>query len=104
MSAVAVLLKASQRDAFFMSEADLTKAFLESASSLAKDLTTTAVAIVGLSITFLKDVREGSPGPRAWALKAAWVCYVVSTIFGFWTLMALTGTMEKLARGGTLTD
>ena len=62
-------------------------------------LLTLATALVGVSITFAKDVRVSvTTRDRKW-LFLAWIIFLVSVICGVWTLMSLTGTLaqEKVA-------
>jgi hypothetical protein len=74
---------------------EIQQLFVESVLDLAKDLMTIASGIVGLSITFLKDVVNGFTAHRGWALKWCWFMYLVSIVFGFWTLMAVSGSLER---------
>jgi hypothetical protein len=74
---------------------EIQQLFVESVRDLAKDLMTIASGIVGLSITFLKDVVNGFTAHRGWALKWCWFMYLVSIVFGFWTLMAVSGSLER---------
>ncbi|MGB8260011.1 MAG: hypothetical protein WCE75_06660 [Terracidiphilus sp.] len=57
------------------------------ASDLAKQLITLSTSIVTVTLLF------GEHFPKSVWAKAAWVAYLVSTICGVWTLMALTGTL-----------
>jgi hypothetical protein len=75
---------------------DPTQSFFNFASDLSKQLITVSTGIVGLSITFLKDVHKKAPGANDWALKWSWLSYLTSVIFGFWTLMALTGALTRM--------
>lgn len=71
------------------------KAF-EFASDSTKQLITLATGIVALTITFSKDILGGVDfGPRL-LLMMAWSVYLVSIIFGVWTLLALTGSLEPM--------
>jgi hypothetical protein len=62
------------------------KAF-DFASDLAKQLITLSTSIVTVTMLF-SDHFPHSP----WA-KTAWVCYLMATLCGIWSLMALTGTV-----------
>jgi hypothetical protein len=33
------------------------------------------------------------------ALKISWVCFAATIVFGFWTLMAVAGTLLQIDRG-----
>lgn len=66
----------------------------EFASDLTKQLITLSTAIITLTVTFSKDVFPAEAECyRGW-MVAAWILYLFSIIFGIWTLMALTGTLE----------
>lgn len=65
-----------------------TKSF-DFAADLTKQLVTLSSSIVTVTLLFSKD----GPAHHGWA-KAAWVIYLISTIFGVWTLMALTGSLS----------
>jgi hypothetical protein len=49
--------------AFLLVKDDVIKIFFDSAGDLAKQLIAVAIGILGLSITFLKDVVRRSKGP-----------------------------------------
>ncbi len=58
-------------------------------------LLTLATGVVGISVTFAKDVRSRvTPHDRTWLFRS-WVALLVSVVCGIWTLMALTGTLAK---------
>jgi hypothetical protein len=67
-----------------------TKAF-DFAADLTKQLITLSTGIVTITLLFSKDLT----GPR-WLAVCAWVSYLLSTVFGLWALMALTGTLAPL--------
>lgn len=69
------------------------KAF-EFAQETTKQLLTLSTGIIALTITFSTDVLKQVPSEAKLFLVWAWLAYIVSTIFGIWTLMALTGTLE----------
>lgn len=74
------------------------KAF-DFAADLTKQLITLSTSIVTVSLLFGKDF------PRQNLLAVwAWTFYLVSTIFGLWTLMALTGTLAPLNPPSTSFD
>ena len=75
---------------------DVAKLFFDSASDLAKQLITVSTGILALSITFLKDVVKVNPEINFGALKWSWGLYIASIFFGFWTLMAITGSIWNL--------
>ena len=82
--------------AILLATADLQQLFFDSASDLAKQLIAVSTGIIGLSITFLKDVVTNVAKPILWLLRLAWVAYLFSTVFGFLTLMAVTGSIRLL--------
>jgi hypothetical protein len=70
------------------------KAF-EFASDVTKQLIALATGVVTVTLAFGKDVLTltGSSG-RAW-LVVVWVFFLISIVFGVWTLLALTGTLAS---------
>lgn len=75
------------------------KAF-EFAQESTKQILTLSTAILTLTISFQKDI-VGSVAPAdRWALKCAWVAYLVSIVCGLFTLMNLAGNLEKPGGGG----
>jgi hypothetical protein len=68
----------------------------EFAKDTVTQLITLATAVIGVSVTFSKDVQQTiTPGHRR-LLFSAWMVLLVSVFLGVWTLMALTGTLTKL--------
>ena len=57
------------------------------ASDLAKQLITLSTSIVTVTLLFSEHF------PRSEWAKTAWVCYLLATLCGIWSLMALTGTI-----------
>jgi hypothetical protein len=82
--------------AILLATDDVAKLFFDSAGDLAKQLIAVSTGILGLSITFLKDVVKETPKTPRWALRLSWIVYLLSVICGFWTLMAVTGSIERL--------
>jgi hypothetical protein len=77
---------------------DITKSF-ELADELVKQLITISTAVIGLSVTFSKDML-GSPTHRtASVMWVSWVLFFVSICFGIATMMALAGEAHKVAHG-----
>ena len=70
--------------------------FFDSAADVTKQLITVATGILGLSVTFLKDIVKEAPQAHFWPLRVAWVFYLLSIICGIWTLMAITGSINHL--------
>ncbi len=75
------------------------KAF-DYASDATKQLITLATAILGVSITFAKDIVGNTTAHRP-VLVAAWFVYVGSIVLGVVALLAMTGTLEP--KSGTAT-
>lgn len=69
------------------------KAF-DFAKETTKQLLTLSTGIIALTITFSKTFAENVPPQATIFLKLAWLAYLLSILFGIWTLMALTGTLE----------
>jgi len=65
----------------------------EFAADLAKQLITLSTGILALTITFTKDLLKRVPAGKLWTLKAAWVGYFLTIVFGILSLMALTGIL-----------
>jgi hypothetical protein len=58
-------------------------------------LITLATAVVGVSVTFAKDIRSKiTAHDRRWLFRS-WVALLVSVVCGIWALMALTGTLAN---------
>ncbi|SEC08076.1 hypothetical protein [Terriglobus roseus] len=72
------------------------KAF-DFAADLTKQLITLATSIVTFSLAFSDHFPKQSRLARD-----AWFFYLISILFGLWTLMALTGTLAPT--GGAATD
>jgi hypothetical protein len=63
------------------------------AKEVSTQLITIASALIGISVTFIKDFRADAVG---W-LRASWLFYIASILLGILAMMALTGTLESLA-------
>jgi hypothetical protein len=74
------------------------KAF-EFAQEATKQLITLATGVIALTITFLTDVVKTAPAGSAVFLQTAWVFYFVSIVFGIFSLLALTGNLERPTQG-----
>jgi hypothetical protein len=70
------------------------------AKEVSTQLITISSALVGLSVTFVKDLTTDEP---RW-LRISWGFYILSIMFGVWHLMALTGALESLSAPGTTFD
>jgi hypothetical protein len=72
---------------------------LKAASTLTGQLITVSSGLLAFTVTFgekftLKGADINVPLP----LKISWVCFAVSILLGFWTLMAVTGTLTEIDR------
>jgi hypothetical protein len=93
-----------------MAFSDQRKSAFDYASEVTKQLVTLATGIIALSITVSTDVIATPNDDREW-LIGAWIAYLISIIFGIWTLMALTGELQPSSttdrdpstRGGNVT-
>lgn len=72
------------------------KAF-DFAADLTKQLITLSTSIVTLTFLFSKDLME----PR-WLPVVIWILFLLSTMFGLWTLMGLTGTLAPVPQARPL--
>jgi hypothetical protein len=63
------------------------------AQEAVKQTTTLATAIFTLTLTFQKDIAP--KGTDTTLLEVAWFAYLVSVLFGIFTLMNLAGQLEK---------
>lgn len=71
------------------------KAF-DFAQELCKQLITLSTGLIGLTITFWKDVIGAGPAKAPWLAYCSWYALLASTFFGIWMLMALTGILEPI--------
>ena len=65
----------------------------EFASELSEQLITISTAILALTISFTRDIPGNIPDRARRSLRAAWIMFGVSIVFGIWHLMALTGNL-----------
>ena len=72
------------------------KAF-DFASETTKQILRLSTGIIALTITFSKDFVHQVPAKAVTFLVWAWLAYLLSILFGIWTLMALTGTLQPKA-------
>ncbi|GJL78273.1 MAG: hypothetical protein NPINA01_12620 [Nitrospinaceae bacterium] len=64
-----------------------------------KQLITLSTVIIAFTVTFSKDFL-GTPDDFGRSLVVvSWISFLVSVIFGVWTLLALTGTLEPEGEG-----
>ncbi|MCG8313684.1 MAG: hypothetical protein MI976_10745 [Pseudomonadales bacterium] len=66
------------------------------ASNTVNQVIALSSGILALTVTFAKDhlVSANSPSGLK-ALKASWVCQIMSVVFGVWSLMSLTGQVAS---------
>lgn len=69
------------------------------AESTSKQLITLSTAIVAFTITFGKELFGGVNNKTALiVLIVSWLLFILCIVFGVWTLMALTGSLDKTTR------
>ena len=73
-------------------EEPIKKAF-DFAQESTKQIITLSTGVIALTITFSKDFATSTSGVRVIALWS-WVFFLLSVLFGLWTLLALTGSLE----------
>lgn len=73
-----------------------TKTAFDFARDTTKQLLTLSTGIIALTITFSKHFVQPMPeeADAKKFLVYAWCVYLSSILFGIWTMMALTGTLE----------
>lgn len=75
---------------------------LKAAGEIAKQLITLSVAMIGLTVTFLKEIVDPivQAGPRTipWQMKVAWGGYMLCILGAIATLMGISGTLTYLDR------
>src|SRR6266481_7617563 len=63
---------------------------LKASNTLTSQLITISSGLLAFTVTFAeKFTRKGEAITPPTALKIAWVCFAVTILLGFWTLMAL---------------
>lgn len=79
---------------------DQIKKAFEFAQDATKQFTTLSTGMIALTITFSKEfLGPAATEDRDLALWA-WAAFIASVFFGLWTLLALTGTLEPVSKGG----
>jgi hypothetical protein len=73
---------------------------LKAANALVSQMITVSAGLLAFTVTFVekftpKDTAISVP----WSLKVCWVLLAVNILFGFWTLMATTGTLNQIDKG-----
>jgi hypothetical protein len=72
---------------------DQAQAAFTSASALTTQRISLAIGVVTASMAFIKDIIASAPKPAIRNLRYAWILYLLSTICGIWTIMAITGSL-----------
>lgn len=75
---------------------------LKAAGEIAKQLITLSVAMIGLTVTFLKDIVDPMVQTAArtipWQMNVAWGGYMLCILGAIATLMGISGTLTYLDR------
>lgn len=71
----------------------------EFAQDLTKQLITLATSIIAVEITFSKDLIQKLPDCARYCAITSWAAFMLSILFGIFTLMALTGNLTRLEKG-----
>ncbi|MEO1154671.1 MAG: hypothetical protein AAFX59_12505 [Pseudomonadota bacterium] len=73
----------------------------DAAADTTKQILTLATAIIGLTVTFLDKFRgsaaagETAPIETLWQIEFSWIAFGTVIFFGLWTLLAITGEVDK---------
>jgi hypothetical protein len=78
-----------------MDKDEQTKAAFASASDASKQLITLATGLLGLEITFAKDMITTLDETSKYLVGVSWILLLLSVIAGVWTLLALTGSLGE---------
>jgi ABC-type dipeptide/oligopeptide/nickel transport system permease component len=81
---------------------DATKLLYESAADLAKQMMTLSTGVLGVTAAFVKDIAKDATPRAVRSLRLSWLAHLVSLIFGIWVLMAIAGTVGRIASGSKL--
>jgi hypothetical protein len=72
---------------------------LKAATAVTAQLITVGSGLLAFTVTFAeKFTPKGAEITPPMALKISWGCFAISILLGFWTLMALTGTLTEIDR------
>jgi hypothetical protein len=78
---------------------------LKASNALTSQLITVAAGLLAFTVTFAeKFTPKDQPIAPPVTLKISWVCFALAILFGFWTLMALNGTLNQLDHGTAETN
>ena len=78
---------------------DITTKAFDFAQDVTKQVLTLATGIIALTITFFKNFANHAPHTAEILMGWSWVAYLASVVFGLFTLMALTGTLQPVRPG-----
>lgn len=76
----------------------------EFAASSAKEIIAFSTAVLTATATFAKDTFLAERRSLPVALGLSWLMYLVSILFGCWTLLALTGELASEAEDQNIYD
>jgi hypothetical protein len=78
---------------------------LKAANTLTSQVITVAAGLVAFTVTFAeKFTPKDQPISLPIMLKLSWACFALTILVGFWTLMAVAGTLLQIDRGGAETN
>ena len=70
------------------------KAF-EAVMESSKQLLTLSTAIITITATIYRDVLKQAPGDAKTFIIFAWIIFLLSIVFGIWTILSLAGTLSS---------
>jgi hypothetical protein len=78
---------------------------LKTATTLTGQVITISSGLLAFTVTFAEKFtpKDHALVPPT-ALKLSWLCFVLAIFTGFFTLMAITGTLNELDQGNTETN
>lgn len=74
---------------------DQTKHAFQFAQEASKQLISLSTGLIALEITFAKEWIRTADQNVKWLAEASWMAFLLSVIFGIWSLLALTGTLAE---------
>jgi hypothetical protein len=78
--------------------ANVEKAF-DFAQESTKQILSLSTAILTITVAFQSDIVGQVPGGDRWALKVAWIAYMIAILGGLLTLLNLAGNLERPTGG-----
>ncbi|HEX2256396.1 MAG TPA: hypothetical protein VHG92_06795 [Afifellaceae bacterium] len=73
---------------------------LKASNTLVAQIITVSAGLLAFTVTFVeKFTPEGAQITAPIPLKMCWVALALTILFGFWTLMATTGTLTEIDAG-----